>query len=237
MTQGRGPLLGAAIGGGIIGATLTAAFLFFAAPQALGPRIVREGLTREPQLLIEGQQALRAQQYAPVLAANRAALETPFASSWKGASKPDVTLAYFYDYACGYCRKSNPDLERLIAEDKHVRIVYREFPILGPDSVAAARASLAASKAGRFARFYEALYRAGNPTPETLAIAGNAATITPEQARDPAIEAEIENNYRLASALGATGTPLFVIGDQVINSAIGYDALKEAVARARAAKG
>ncbi len=234
MSQDRGPLLGAAIGGGIIGAALTAAFLFFAAPQVLGPRIVREGLTREPQLLVEGQQALRAQQFMPVLAANRAALETPFGSSWKGAAKPDVTLAYFYDYACGYCRKSNPDLERLIAEDKGVRIVYREFPILGPDSVAAARASLAASKAGRFARFYEALYQAGNPTPETLAIAGNAAAITPEQARDPAIEAEIENNYRLASALGATGTPLFVIGDQVINSAVGYEGLKEAVAKARA---
>ena len=236
MSQNKGPLLGAAIGGGVIGAALTAAFLFLAAPQALGPRIVREGLTREPQLLVEGQQALRAQQFAPVLAANRAALETPFASSWKGASKPEVTLAYFYDYACGYCRRSNPDLERLIAEDKGVRIVYREFPILGPDSVAAARASLPASKAGRFARFHDALYQAGNPTPETLAIAGNAATITPEQARDPAIEAEIENNYRLASALGATGTPLFVVGDQVINSAVGYEALKEAVAKARAAK-
>jgi protein-disulfide isomerase len=236
LSQDKGPLLGAAIGGGIIGAALIAAVLFFAAPQALGPRIVREGLTREPQLLIEGQQALRAQQFAPVLAANRAALETPFASSWKGASKPDVTLAYFYDYACGYCRRSNPDLERLIAEDKSLRIVYREFPILGPNSVAAARASLAASKAGRFARFHDALYQAGNPTPETLAIAGNAATITPEQARDPAIEAEIENNYRLASALGATGTPLFVIGEQVINSAVGYEALKEAVAKARAAK-
>jgi protein-disulfide isomerase len=220
----------------VIGSALTAALLFLAAPQALGPRIVREGLMREPQLLVEGQQALRAQQFQPVLAANRAALETPFGSSWKGASKPDVTLAYFYDYACGYCRKSNPDLERLLAEDKGLRIVYREFPILGPDSVAAARASLAASKAGRFARFYEALYQAGNPTPETLAIAGNAASITPDQARDPAIEAEIETNYRLASALGATGTPLFVIGDQVINSAVGYEALKEAVAKARASK-
>jgi protein-disulfide isomerase len=235
LSQNRRPLLLAAIGGGVIGSALTAALLFLAAPQALGPRIVREGLMREPQLLVEGQQALRAQQFQPVLAANRAALETPFGSSWKGASKPDVTLAYFYDYACGYCRKSNPDLERLLAEDKGLRIVYREFPILGPDSVAAARASLAASKAGRFARFYEALYQAGNPTPETLAIAGNAAAVTPDQARDPAIEAEIENNYRLASALGATGTPLFVIGDQVINSAVGYEALKEA--KARAAKG
>ena len=221
----------------MIGSALTAAILFLAAPQVLGPRIVREGILKEPQILVEGSEALKERQYEPVLAANRAALETPFASSWKGASKPVVTLAYFYDYACGYCRRSNPDLERLLKEDNGLRIVYREFPILGPDSVAAARASLAASKAGRFATFHDTLYQAGNPSPQTLAIAGNASGITPEQAKDPAIEAEIENNYRLASALGATGTPLFVIGDQVINSAVGYEALKDAVAKARAAKG
>jgi protein-disulfide isomerase len=235
--NGRASPLTAAIGGGIVGSVLTAAILFLAAPQAMGPRIVREGILKDPQILVDGSEALKQKQYEPVLAANRAALETPFASSWKGASNPEVVVTYFYDYACGYCRRSNPDIERLISEDKGLRVVYREFPILGPDSVAAARASLAASRAGRFARFHDALYQAGNPTPETLAIAGNAAAITPEQAQDPAIEAEIENNYRLASALGATGTPLFVIGDRVINSAVGYEALKEAVAKARAAKG
>ena len=228
--------LKSAIAGGLIGSALTAAFLLVAAPQMLGPRIVREAIVKDPQILVDGGEALKAQQYEPVLTANRAAIETPFATSWKGASKPDVTLAYFYDYACGYCRKSNPDLERLLSEDKGLRVVYREFPILGPDSVAAARASLAASKAGRFARFHAALNQAGNPSPQTLAIAGNASGISPQQAQDPAIEAEIENNYRLASALGATGTPLFIVGNQVINSAVGYEGLKDAVSKARAAK-
>jgi protein-disulfide isomerase len=230
-------VLGAAIGGGVIGAVLTAGFLFLAVPQWLGPRIVREGIVRNPQVLVEGQEALRDQQYAPVLEANRAALEKPFASSWKGAAKPDVTIAYFYDYACGYCRRSNPDLERLVAEDKGVRVVYREFPILGPNSVAAARVSLAASRSGRFTPFHDAMNQAGNPSPETIAMAGSANGVTPEQARDPAIEAEIENNYRLAGQLGASGTPLFIVGNQVMNSAVGYDALKAAVAKARAAKG
>ena len=236
-SQGKGRLLGAAVGGGVIGSLLTAGLLLVAAPQVLGPRIVREGILNDPQILVEGGEALKDRQFEPVLAANRAALETPFASSWKGARKPDVTVAYFFDYACGYCRRTNPDLERLVAEDKGVRVVYRELPILGPDSVAAARVSLAASKAGRFARFHDTLHQAGNPSPETVAIAGNAAAVTPEQARDPAIEAEIENNYRLAGQLGASGTPLFVIGNQVINSAVGYQGLKEAVAKARAAKG
>ena len=230
-------LLGAAIGGGIVGALLTALFLFFAVPQLIGPRIVREGLLREPQLLVEGSEALKERQYEPVLAANRAALEMPFGSSWKGASKPDVTVAYFYDYACGYCRRSNPDIERLLKDDKGLRVVYREFPILGPDSVAAARVSLAASRSGKFVQFHDALYQAGNPRPDTIAMAGSATGVTPEQAKDPAIEAEIQSNYRMASALGATGTPLFVVGNQVINSAVGYEALKEAIAKARAAKG
>ncbi len=232
-TTAKAPLL-AAIGGGVVGSVLTAALLLLAAPQVLGPRIVREGILQEPQILVEGGEALKERQYEPVLDANRAALETPFGSSWKGAQKPDVTVAYFFDYACGYCRRSNPDLERLIAEDKGVRVVYRELPILGPDSVAAARVSLAASKAGRFGRFHDALYDAGQPRPETIAATGSALGITPEQARDPAIEAEIESNYQLAGQLGASGTPLFVIGNQVINSAVGYQGLKDAVAKARA---
>ena len=225
----RGSLLAAGVGGGIIGAILIGAIGYAAAP-----RLVREAIVSKPEMLIDAQQALRDQQYEPVLAANRAALETPFASSWKGASKPTVTLAYFYDYACGYCRRSNPDIERLLKEDKGLRIVYHEFPILGPDSVAAARASLAASKAGRFAQFHDALYDAGQPSTEAIAIAANATSITPEQAKDPAIEAEIEKNYRLAGQLGATGTPLFVVGSRVINSAVGYDGLKEAIAATRA---
>lgn len=233
----KAPQLVAGIAGGIIGSLLTAALLLVAAPQMLGERIVREGIIKHPQVLIEGQDALREQQYAPVLAANRAALETPFASSWKGAARPEVTLAYFYDYACGYCRRSNPDIERLLQEDKGLRVVYRDFPILGPESVAAARASLAASRAGRFGTFHDTLYQAGNPSAETIAVAGNASGITPAEARDPAIDAEIDKNYRLAGQLGATGTPLFVIGNQVINSAVGYEALKEAIAKARAAKG
>ena len=115
----------------------------------------------------------------PTLAAQRASIETPFHSSWKGAAKPDVTLAYFYDYACGYCRKSNPDIDRLLAEDKGLRVVFRELPILGPDSLAASRVALAASKAGKFAAFHDALNAAGNPTPATHRQAAAAAGVSP----------------------------------------------------------
>jgi protein-disulfide isomerase len=233
VSDNKGAPWTAAIGGGLIGSLVTAGLLVLAAPHWLGPKLVRDALLRDPQILVEGSDALRARQYEPVLAANRVALETPFGSSWKGAANPQVTLTYFYDYACAYCRKSNPDIERLLAEDKDLRVVYRELPILGPDSVAAARAALAASKAGRFGTFHDALYQAGRPSPETIAVAGSAAAITPDQARDPAIEAEIQNNMRLAGQLGATGTPLFVVGNKVINSAVGYDMLKAAIDGAR----
>lgn len=224
----------AAIAGGIIGAALTALILLFAAPQTIGSRIVREGMLADPQILVDAADALRDRQYAPVLDANRAALETPFGTSWKGAKDADVVLVEFFDYACSYCRASLPHIERLLSEDKRLRVVYREFPILGPESVTAARLSLTASKAGRFQRYHDTLFAAGRPGPETIAEAANAAGIQPKVQEDPQIEAELRRNYQLAGQLGATGTPMFVVGDRVLNGAVGYDALKAAIADARA---
>ena len=228
---------GAAIFGGVIGSALTAALLFFAAPSVLSSKIVRQGLLADPKILTDTVDALRDAQYAPVLASNRAAIETPFASSWKGAAKPEVTLVEFFDYACPYCKASNPAVDRLLKEDKGLRVVYRELPILGPDSVTAARLSLAASKLGRFAQFHDTLWAAGRPAPDTNATAAQAAGIAASPAQDPAIESELVQNQRLAGQLGATGTPLFVIGDNVMNGAVGYDMLKDAIAKARARNG
>jgi protein-disulfide isomerase len=224
---------GPAIAGGVIGAALTGAVLVLAGPSLFGERLVRDALVANPDMLIQAGEALREQQYASTLAPLRASLERPFHSSWQGAEKPEVTLTYFFDYACGYCRQSNPAIERLLKEEKGLRVVYRELPILGPDSVAAARVSLAASKAGKFVQYHDALYAAGRPGPDTIALAARSAGIPAQPAEDPAQEAELRSNMSLASQLGATGTPLFVIGNRVINAAVGYDALKEAVKAAR----
>jgi len=230
----RSGKLGAAILGGLVGALLTAAILVFAAPQLVGSRLVRAGMMADPQILVDAGEALRDRQYAPVLARYRAQIETPFATSWKGSSNPDVTLVEFYDYACPYCKASNPALEQLISEDPGLRVVFRELPILGPDSVTAARLSLAASKAGRFVQFHDTLWEAGKPGPSTLAAASQAAGIAPSPTDSPDIEAELKKNYEIAGALGASGTPLFIVGDRVFNSAVGYEALKKAVEDARA---
>lgn len=223
----------AAIAGGVIGAALMAALLFFAAPQLVASRIVRAGIMANPQVLVDATDALREQQYEPTLAANRAAIETPFGSSWKGASKPDVTLVEFFDYNCPYCKASNPAVEELLKTDPDVRVVYRELPILGQQSVDAARLSLAASKAGRFAAFHDTLWSAGRLSPQTIATAAQAAGIPDTPTETPDADAELKKNFQLAGALGATGTPLFVIGNRVINSAVSYDMLKSAVEAAR----
>ncbi|MEJ7777515.1 MAG: DsbA family protein [Sphingomicrobium sp.] len=231
--QRRGGV-GVAIVGGLVGATVMAAVLLLAAPELIGSRIVRAGILADPQVLVDGSDSLRDQQYAPVLAAHRAAIETPFETSWKGASKPDVTLVEFFDYACSYCKASNPHIDRLLKEDPGLRIVYRELPILGAPSVAAARISLAASKAGRFAQFHDALWAAGRPSEQTIAAAASASGLPENLAQNPEAEAEIQKNFQLAETLGATGTPLFVVGNRVMNSAVGYDALKQAIEQARA---
>jgi protein-disulfide isomerase len=229
----RGGSIGTAIIGGIVGSLVTAAALVYVAPRYYASRIVRQGMLADPQILPDTAEALRDAQYLPVLNANRKAIETPFGSSWKGASKPDVTLVEYFDYACPYCKASNPIVDRLLQEDKGLRVVYRELPILGPDSVAAARLSLAASKAGRFSKFHDTLWATGRPSPQANSIAAQAAAIAAQPPNDPAIEAEIRQNFEVAQRLGATGTPLFVIGNRVMNTAVGYEGLKKSIEIAR----
>src|SRR4029079_7181256 len=194
----RSSLFVAAAAGGVVGSALSAALLYLAPPEYFATRIVRQGMLADPKILGDTVEALKEQQYAPVLNQYRAALETPFASSWKGAAKPDVTLVEFFEYACPYCKASNPAVDRLVKEDKGLRIVYRELPILGPDSVTAARLSLEASKLGRFAQFHDALWAAGRPAPHTIATAAQSAGIAPSPTQDTAIETELAQNRSLA---------------------------------------
>ena len=228
MTENKGSLLPAIVGG-IIGSAITAGGLLLAAPQLISGKVVRQAMLDDPQILVDAADVLRDKQYAPTLSNARAQIEVPVASSWKGAEKPEVVLVEFYDYACPYCKASNPHVDQLVRENSKLRVVYRELPILGPNSVEAARLSLAASKAGRFQQFHDALYAAGRPAPDTNAAAARIANIPATPAEDAAIEAELKKNFQLASQLGATGTPLFVVGDRVLSGAVGYDALKKAV--------
>lgn len=213
---------------GLVGAVIACAVMVAAS----GP-LIRAYILDHPEILPEAMQRLQDRELASAVNANRAAYETPFGSAWAGAADGDVVLVEFFDYACVFCRKSNPDVERLLTEDKKLKVVWREFPVLGEDSVAAAQASLAAAKQGKFRQYHDSLFATARPTPEAVAAAQKAAGVLPATVT-PDIRAEIDRNYELATAVRATGTPLFVVGDKVLQGAVGYEALKEAVAAARA---
>ena len=223
----------AIIGGGIAGTVLTLFVLLLGARAGLTDGLVRSALQRHPEMLVETADSLRDRQYAPFLAANRTAIERPWGSSWQGAKDADVTLVEYYDYACSFCRASLPIIAQLLREDPKLRVVYREFPILGPDSVTAARLALTASRAGHFLAFHEAMYAVGRPDARSLSAVAAAVGLPNGPSSDPAIDAELKANYRVAGQLGATGTPLFVVGNRVMNGAVGYDTLKQAIAAAR----
>jgi len=196
-------------------------------------KIVHDYVLANPEIIPQAMQRLQSREMAKAVDLNRAAFETPFASAWAGAEKGDVVLVEFFDYACGFCRKSNPDIDRLLAEDKNLKVVWRELPVLGPDSVAAAQASLAAARQGKFRQFYDSMFEAGRPTPGAVAQTRQAVGIAAAPV-SPDMQAEIEKNYRLAQSINATGTPTFVVGDQVLQGAVGYEALKDAIGAARA---
>jgi protein-disulfide isomerase len=203
--------------------------------------IVRDYILAHPEILPEAMRNLEARDAAKVVAANRTAIETPFDGAWEGAAKGDVTLVEFFDYNCGYCRASLPVVQQLLAEDKGLRVVYREVPILGEASVEAARHSLAVAQLGGYMAFHRALFAAGHSTPTSigaaLAKAGANTAAVKAAINAPAIAAEINGNIELQRKLNMNGTPGWVVGDRVINGAVGYGELKAAIAAARARKG
>jgi protein-disulfide isomerase len=219
-----------ALAAGLIGALIGGGAVAYASRQS-----VRDYLLENPEILPEAMDRLREREAAKVVSANRAALETPFASAWAGAADGDVVLVEFFDYACAYCRKSNADVERLLREDPKLKVVWREWPVLGPDSEAAARASLAAARAGRFKAFHDRLYGAGRPSPDALAKARAAVGLSGDLP-DAEADRELSRNFQLARHLEATGTPTFVVGDQIFQGAVGYEALRDAVKEARESK-
>jgi protein-disulfide isomerase len=228
------------LGAGVIGALIGAAAMALAgqggalpnAERARIEAIIRDYILAHPEIIPEAIQLLQERELAKAIDANRAAYETPFGSAWAGNPEGDVVLVEFFDYACGFCRASNPDIARLLKEDENLKVVWRELPVLGPDSVTAAEASLAAAQAGKFKAFHDKLFALGRPSEATIAAARQAVGVT--AAAPSGAEAEIEKNYELARAVNATGTPTFVVGDQVLQGAVGYEALKEAIAKARA---
>jgi protein-disulfide isomerase len=203
-------------------------------------KIVREYILNNPEILPEAMQNLQARELAKVVEENRKTIETPFAGAWEGAADGDVVLVEFFDYACGYCRAALPDISRLIAEDKKLKVVYREMPVLGEPSLEAAKASLAAAQQGKYMPYHKAMFAAGRPSPSSIADAQRQAGMDAGETRDAiksqAVQDELSKSAELQRSLQLNGTPSWVVGTKVMVGAVGYDALKAAIAEARKAK-
>ncbi len=202
-------------------------------------QLVRQAILDDPDIIPEAINLLQQKEVTKLLASNRQAIETPFAGAWAGAENGDVVLVEFFDFNCPFCRQSAPDVERLIQEDKGLKVVFRDMPVLGPESERFALASLSAAQQGKYRQFYQTVFEGqGGLSEERLIKSVRAAGMDEQQVSDAlhsaALENEVKGNLALGRALGLTGTPSYVIGDQILSGAVGYEALKQAVEEARA---
>ena len=207
--------------------------------------IVRDYLIENPEIIEEAMGLLRTKRQAEVRARAQAAirengeaLRAHPMSPVSGNADGDVTVVEFFDYQCGYCKRALPVMEDLLQTDTNVRVVWKEFPILGPVSVFAARASMAAARQGRYFPFHLALMREAKLTEQkVLEIAGRTGLDMKrlgQDMRDPAIEAYLDETRALARKLGIGGTPAFVVGGTLVPGAIDTARMKELVAGVRA---
>jgi len=203
----------------------------------LGNKATRAYLLANPEVLPEAMDVLRQREQLARIEPLRGELETPFPGAVLGNPSGSVTLVEFSDYACTYCRQSVADVDSLIAANPDLKVVVREYPILAPESADAARMALAAAQQGKYARFHAAMYRLGPPTAEAIAAAAKEAGVDLALAQTAiasgAFDLQLHANAALASQLGISGTPGWVIGNQALNGAVGREAIGEAIEAAR----
>ena len=207
--------------------------------------IVRDYLVKNPDVMLD---VLRAAQdqikrdaqekaAAALVERQKEIFEDPD-SPVAGNPKGDVTLVEFFDYRCPYCKQVVPAIEALLGEDKQLRLVYKEFPVLGADSVTAARAALAARKQGKYDAMHRALMTTKGQINEAVIFkTASAVGLDVERLkRDmaaPDIERMLNANHQLAEALEIRGTPAFVVGDEIVPGAVSVGALRQLIEGAR----
>lgn len=207
--------------------------------------IVHDYLLKNPAIIREAMLALQVKEERDrqeLAAKNLRAVESNLYEDAEapvaGNPKADISIVVFFDYNCGYCKKTLPDLESLLAKDPLIRIIYKEFPILGPESEVAARAALAADRQGKYAAFHHELILAGQL--DTLAIKNISQRLGLDYLKlqkdmaDPKIADILARNMKLAASLEINGTPGYVVGEQIIPGAIDMNSLAKIVSEERA---
>jgi protein-disulfide isomerase len=173
-----------------------------------------------------------------VLQSHREELEQDPTSPVLGNPKGDVTIVEFFDYRCPYCKLTAPTLQTLIGQDSKIRLVMKEFPILGKESVFASRIALVVKKHGKYAEFHQAMFALkvkidDAQTLEVVKAIGLDPTQIKKEADGADIDAILKHNYDLAKQLNLNGTPAFVIGDTLLPGAVELKDFQDAVATAR----
>lgn len=208
---------------------------------------VRAYLLEHPEVLMEAIQILEAKRDAAASEADALAVSSNFQElfnnphSWVGGNPDgDITLVEFSDYRCGYCKRAHPELKELLKRDPNIRLVVKEFPILGPESTLAAKVATAALEIdpALYQTLNDALMSFEGPLTEAsiyqiASSAGYDIAALKELATSAGVDARIADTYGLARRLGLEGTPSFVIGDRIIRGYLPVDEMQAAVAEAR----
>lgn len=215
-------------------------------------RIIKDYLLKNPEVLQEAIAELEKKQSAAEAEKHQAAVkdnkETIFNSSRHvtiGNPQGDVTFVEFFDYNCGYCKRAMDDMMALMKDDPKLKVVLKEFPVLGPGSVEAARVAVAVrmqDKTGKkYLDFHQKLLGGRGQADKARAMAAakdaglDVARIEKDLNSDE-VKASLEESFKLAEKLGLNGTPSYVIGDNVVVGAVGLAALKEKINSARCGK-
>jgi len=199
------------------------------------PEVVRDSLIE----LERREQVAQSEQQKQAIVENREQIFHSPDDFVAGNPNGDVTLVEYFDYNCGFCRRAVADLNRLLEDDPNLRVVLKEFPVLNQGSIEAARLSMAAIKQGKYMAFHRALFEVegGVDAQQALRVAAELGMDVDEMtqyASDNARVDVISANLRIASQLGINGTPSYVIGEQLVVGAVGYDQLKAVIEEERA---
>ena len=212
-------------------------------------RITKEYLLRHPEVLQEVIAELEKREQAAELEARRVSVKANAATLFSsprhvvlGNPQGDVTMVEFFDYNCAYCKSALSDMLDLVKADPKLKVVLKEFPVLGQGSVEAASVAVAVrmqdDNGKKYLEFHQKLLggRGQADRARALAVAKEVGLDMARLERDlasPEVKATIEENLKLAEAIGLTGTPSYVIGDNVVIGAVGITALNDKVKAAR----
>jgi protein-disulfide isomerase len=222
----------------------------FSADQRLAIEgIVKDYLMKHPEILLEVQTALETKAAEQDAAKTKALVAEHAKDIYRSPNAPlagnpdgDITVVEFFDYNCGYCRRGFSEIQKLVESDKTVRVVFAEFPILGDDSVHAAKVALAARKQGKYWEVHSGILSSSGKVNEATALkvaekVGLDMTKLKADMGSPEVQAELDRVKDLAQKLAINGTPHFLVGDRAVQGAPEdlFDVLEGHVAEMRKA--